>query len=1118
MRNYWRFQWIGILFVVSSFAGDFPSPAPRRQEGALRNFDVRRNTSTEKRRLAPSSVPRLTSRPRDAGTLVDADEVTMTPKFVRDVDGLLTIPSDEPGAAEEESTGIAPDTNPHSIVSRYLDSHSDRFGHGGEVLKSARVVRDYTSSASGMRVIAWQQYLRGIAVFEGTLSASITEAGALVSVSSQFLPNAARAAATGPEKRQTIDVVPRISAREAASAAFRSLGESFEARRFSTSRPQRNDWAAKQTLARTGSRETISAELVWLPIARNRMRLCWRLILHDKAGNVFQVLVDGETGEPQVRHAWSHGVAPAVFRVFTSDSPSPFSPGHTQATATNQPLNISTPLPEFTNQVDLTITTNAASPNGWVNDSAAFNFQLTTIGNNVDAHLDILDHDPAYDQPITAPPEARPPGTLTNGALRFLFTADLGQPAFTTTNVPATTNQMAAVVNAFYWCNWMHDRLWEFGFTEAAGNFQYDNFGRGGLGGDPVLMDVQNRVALGSHNVGFFSCSPLDGNPARISLGVWNGPSPHREGAFDAEILLHEYVHLLTTRRVGHGVGLSSEQALGLAEGWSDFLALCLLSQPGDDLGGAFAYGAFSTYRWTFNGVTLMQNYHYGMRRYPYSTNMSRNPLTFNDLDWEDATGHLAVAVSPLFAPYQPFGIATEAHYMGEVWAVTLWDFFANAVQKHGFVSGKETVLKIVLDGMSLCPANPTFLQARDALLLADRALTGGANWNDLWRAFAKRGMGWSAPEPVFAGTPRVTPAFDMPPTGQLLPGWPFVARNAIHSSPALATNAVYFGSNDGRLYSLSPNATTNWCFIPARPAAAFVSSPVVAPDGTVYAKRKNGWFYALRPDGTVKWSNRLDAVSYASPAVGSDGTVYVVGNRDLLALHPNGTQKWKFMASRTINSSPSVGADGTLYFGSADGRLYAVEPATGTLRSGWPFNAGRPIFSSPAISTNGTIYFGCANRKVYALNGATGAKLWEYTTGGVVESSPSLDAHGTVYVASQDRRVYALRASDGQLKWSFQTGAIVRSSPAAAADGTVYVGSNDGNLYALSSASGQLVYSYRLGGIVYSSPVISPEGNVYVGSGNGKIIGLRGLAGPAKSGWPMFRRDSRRRANVGLQ
>jgi len=1046
--------------------------------------------------------------------LVDFDEVTIAPKFVRDVDGLLSIPSDEPGEGAE----AAPNTDPLSIVKHYLDSHSDEFGHGGEVLRSARVVRDHTSPASGLRIIAWQQYLSGIAVFEGMLSASITEAGALVSLSSQFLPNTVRAAATGPEKRRTIDVIPRINAQEAASAAFRSLGETFEARELIASRPQRNDWAAKQKLGRAGSAETISAELFWLPVARDRMRLCWRLVLNDKAGNVFQILVDGETGEPQVRHSWSQGAESAVFRVFASDSPSPFSPGHSQATSMNQPLDISTPLPEFTNQVDLTATTNGASPNGWVNDSVAFNFPFTTIGNNVDAHLDILDLGPGYDQPINGSVDARPPGILTNGAVHFLFSADLGQPPFTTTNVPATTNQMAAVVNAFYWCNWMHDRLWELGFTEAAGNFQFDNFGRGGLGGDPVLIDVQNRVGLGSHNVGFFSASPLDGSSARISVGVWDGPSPHREGAFDAEILLHEYVHLLTTRRVGHGVGLSSEQALGIAEGWSDFLALCLLSQPGDDLGGAFAYGAFSSYRWVFNGVLLTQNYHYGIRRYPYSTNILRNPLTFNDLDWEDATGHIAVAVSPIFAPYQPFGMATEAHNMGEVWGVTLWDFFANAVQKYGFASGKEIVLKIVVDGMSLCPANPTFLQARDALLLADRALTGGANWNEIWRAFARRGMGWSTPEPTFAGIVRVTPAFDMPPTGQVLPGWPFVAKNAIYSSAAVTTNAIYFGSNDGRLYSLSPNGTTNWSFIPARPAAAFISSPVVAPDGTVYAKRKNGWLYALHPNGTLKWSNRIDTASYASPAIGSDGTVYVVGNRDLLALHPDGTQKWKFMASRTINSSPSIGADGTLYFGSTDGRLYAVEPVSGTLRSGWPFNAGTSILSSPAISSNGTIYFGCANKKVYALNGATGTKLWEYTTGGAVESSPSLDANGTVYVASRDRRVYALRASDGQLKWTFRTGAIARSSPAAAADGTIYVGSNDGNLYALTAISGQVVYSYRLGGVIYSSPVISPEGNVYVGSSNGKIIGLRGFAGPAKGGWPMFRRDPRRLANVGLQ
>src|SRR5206468_825663 len=123
-------------------------------------------------------------------------------------------------------------------------------------------------------------------------------------------------------------------------------------------------------------------------------------------------------------------------------------------------------------------------PNGWITSG-----DPRTIGNNVDAHLDVRDLDPSYGGTIAPDPtDPRPSGTLVggaNGTLYFSFTTDFSQfPNPRPQTSAASVNQKAAVVNAFYWCNWMHDRLYGLGFTEAAGNFQQDNFGRGGIGGD----------------------------------------------------------------------------------------------------------------------------------------------------------------------------------------------------------------------------------------------------------------------------------------------------------------------------------------------------------------------------------------------------------------------------------------------------------------------------------------------------------------------------------------------------------------------------------------------------------------------------------------------------------
>ena len=55
---------------------------------------------------------------------------------------------------------------------------------------------------------------------------------------------------------------------------------------------------------------------------------------------------------------------------------------------------------------------------------------------------------------------------------------------------------------------------------------------------------------------------------------------------------------------------------------------------------------------------------------------------------------------------------------------------------------GKFLALKLVQDGMALQPCSPDFIAARDAIIDADEALTGGDNFCELWKGFAKRGLG----------------------------------------------------------------------------------------------------------------------------------------------------------------------------------------------------------------------------------------------------------------------------------------------------------------------------------------------------------------------------------------
>ena len=106
------------------------------------------------------------------------------------------------------------------------------------------------------------------------------------------------------------------------------------------------------------------------------------------------------------------------------------------------------------------------------------------------------------------------------------------------------------------------------------------NFGRGGLGNDAVQADAQDGV--GTDNANF--STPSDGSPGRMQMYLFSGPTPDRDGDLDHEVVLHEYTHGLSNRRVGGGVGISSLQPRGMGEGWSDWYARSLLSEPGDDL------------------------------------------------------------------------------------------------------------------------------------------------------------------------------------------------------------------------------------------------------------------------------------------------------------------------------------------------------------------------------------------------------------------------------------------------------------------------------------------------------------------------------------------------------
>ena len=298
-----------------------------------------------------------------------------------------------------------------------------------------------------------------------------------------------------------------------------------------------------------------------------------------------------------------------------------------------------------------------------------------------------------------------------------------------------------------------------------------------------------------------------------------------------------------------------------------------------------------------------------------------------------------------------------------------------------------------------------------------------------------------------------------------------------ILSSPAVANNVVYIGSDNGNVYAFNAGTGAKlWSYATGATSNVYFSSPAVA-NGVVYIGSNDSNLYALDAGtGAKLWSYATAKGGFSSPAV-ANGVVYI-GSDDgkLYALNAsNGALLWSYATGNSVESSPAV-VNGVVYVGSDDNNVYALNASTGAQL--WSFTTGNGVIPSPAVA-NGAVYIGSADGNVYALNASTGALMWSYATGEAVESSPAV-ANGMVYIGSNGGNLYALNAINGTKLWSYATaiGAALAASPAVA-NGVVYIPSGEGNVYALNASNGALLWSYASAEDASSAAIV--EGVVYV-------------------------------------
>jgi outer membrane protein assembly factor BamB len=337
-------------------------------------------------------------------------------------------------------------------------------------------------------------------------------------------------------------------------------------------------------------------------------------------------------------------------------------------------------------------------------------------------------------------------------------------------------------------------------------------------------------------------------------------------------------------------------------------------------------------------------------------------------------------------------------------------------------------------------------------------------------------------------------------------------AKNALNHafSRRIQDIGSCYGSADAtNLYAFSPQGATNWIF---HTGGGVRSSPAIGTDGAIYVGSMDGSFYSITPGGSTNWVLPLGDVIRASPALGADGTIYITSVSNsvdrLFALTPDGSRKWISVLGPGIggqggsgqSSSPSIGPDGTIYVpSSVSQKLYAIDE-TGSIK--WSFPLGGPTYCSPAIGPDGTIYIGGDAGALYAVD-PRGHKKWMFPTG-LMESSPAVASNGTIYAASLTGWLYAIDPN-GVQKWRFG-GTGFSSSPAIASDGRIYIGDYAiSTMFVLSQAGATIQTLYAPNN--FSSPAIGADGNVYYGAANSLYVVYETNSLQASS-WPMFRRD----------
>lgn len=752
------------------------------------------------------------------------------------------------------------------VARAYVASNEKVFGLKKDEVAALRLISRTESARFGLTHIYFLQYYKDIPIHNAIVNIHLSASQEVITYGNRLYPS--------PELRVHSGTTPGIDELQAVLAAARALGYTSPDPRF----VRKEASAPARFMAADLSTEVIVVEPVWQPLPSGELRLSWSLALAAPAGDHWwQVRIDALTGELLDKNDWvvhctlgahehaaycpefnqtfrptdvysslrlsddsraqTQGVKAAgenssegaaggcthtsyglycsgaaggcthgLYSLIPQDAEEHClgaSGSHIHASRSATSAETCSASGSYTHSLHCTATEDIpyqyrifapplespvfgqasvvqgqadplGSPLGWHTPLAGIAAgQVTTLGNNAYVQLD----NDGNNTTLGYSPVANTP-------FGFDYALQSGNPA---------TYRDASMTNTFYWTNYLHDVTYRYGFDERNGNFQADNFGRGGLGGDYVLVDAQDMSRV---NGASFSAPP-DGQRPRMQLHLWNSGGGLYDSGLDNGVIAHEYAHGISIRLTGSpAISNCLSNAEQMGEGWSDWFAMMMTLDTADM--GAQARG--------IGNYLLGQNASGGgLRPLPYSTDMSVNGHTYDFIRQ-----------------------ASIPHGVGYVWGLMLWDMTWALIDAHGLEQGYEMAMQLVLEGMKLQSCNPGFVDARNAILAADRALYSAGNQCLLWASFARRGLGYSASQGSPNSVTDGQEAFDLPPDYLVLPAETEVVLCKGEQRQVAVVLSSCIGSDRVQLLAKG---------LPAGLHAAFLPATAQLPQDTVYLR-----------------------------------------------------------------------------------------------------------------------------------------------------------------------------------------------------------------------------------------------------------------------------------------